>query len=350
MINNLSPEEILRAKETESGIEFEDIPKSDDQNYKEIPNIPVPESNSINIDSEKAGDIPSLGKSQGFEKSSRNIETGWKNLPVNLLPSAGRYYPDGAEIAIRPAEVFEIKHFSTVEEEDISSVSEALNFILSRCMKMNFPSEGVVDYRDIIQEDRFFMVMAIRDITFINGENRIILKPKIKCKETRMCPYNGGFELKTGALDFFSISDKVMHYYSTEERCFSFTLRTEPEDPIKLSIPTIGVTDIIYNFIEKNRNKLKDADKSFLKIAPFIFQEWRDLNDDLIFNEIRKSDYWSKERFSLFYKMSTELKTGTKLNAKIECPECKGNIEAPIVFEDGIKSIFVISDIFGQLL
>lgn len=350
MMNNLSPEEILRAKEAEGGIEFED---SIGMENSEIPNIPDSPVNNIDIDSGPVENINtrnSLGKSKGFEKSSRILETGWKNLPVGLLPSGGRYYPEGTEIAIRPAEVSEIKHFSTVEEDDVSSVSEALNFILSRCMKMNFPGEGVVDYRDIIQEDRFFIVMAIRDLTFINGENRIILKPKVKCQETRKCPYTSGFELKTGVLDFFSISERVMGYYSEEERCFSFTLRTEPEDPIKLSIPTIGVTDLIYNFIERNKSKLKEEDRSFLKIAPFIFPEWRDLSDPVIFAEMRKSDYWSKERFSLFYKMSNELKTGTRLNAKIECPECKGSIEAPIVFKDGIKSIFVISDIFGQLL
>jgi hypothetical protein len=39
--------------------------------------------------------------------------------------------------------------------------------------------------------------MAIRDLTFVKGENSIILKPQKTCNQTPDCPFREGIELRT---------------------------------------------------------------------------------------------------------------------------------------------------------
>lgn len=355
MKENLSPEEILNQRELEGGIEFDDNPLVNRIKENEAL-INKPSSSLGNINDKPIEQNPvavrnSLGKVDNrIRRDNVELGTGWKNLPLEMLPSLGKYYPEGTQIAIRPAEVVEIRHFSTIDENDRIGTNSQFNYILDRCMRMQFPGVGVVDYSDIIQEDRFYIILAIRDLTFIKGENKIILKPNKKCEGKPACPFNDGFELNTGCLEFFEINPGIMKYYSPENRRFEFRLKDSPDEIIAMYIPTIGTKEKILEFKNEMNKRRILVDSSFMDILPFILPNHKEVNFDWIYSKYRESDYWSKEEFSLYFMLSSELKVGTKINAKLECPECHGEVKAPILFKNGIKSIFVISDILGQLL
>jgi len=367
---NFSPEEILRKKELESGISFDD-PDLNQQITTEAPPIIQEKVTEINgnpdlksnytqnlqpkqpeyqqeVNNSFKKNVESLGKAQSVKPPS--FDLGWKNIPVNILPSQGLFYPDGTKIAIRPAEVREIRHFSTIDEDDNLDIEEKLCHIIDRCCRMDFPGEGVVSYKDLKQEDRFFIIMAIRDLTFVRGENSILLKPYKKCKGTSECPFRDGIELRTGVLSSYEIDPQIMEYYSSETRSFIFNIR-KIEKSIELFIPSIGVTQEITNFVMECAKRKIDLDDGFLKITPFLFDDWRDLSFDIIHKKMRESDYWSKEEYSLYFELSERIKTGTKLEVKQKCPVC-GDVEvtASINFPGGFRSLFVISDIFRELL
>ena len=66
---------------------------------------------------------------------------------------------------------------------------------------------------------------------------------------------------------------------------------------------------------------------------------------------MRETDYWTKEEYSLYFELSEKIKLGTELNVKQKCPVCGDEeVTADINFPSGIRSLFVISDIFGELL
>jgi hypothetical protein len=46
------------------------------------------------------------------------LDTGYKNIPISMLPSKGIFYPSDWYVTIRSATVGEIRHFSTVDEFD----------------------------------------------------------------------------------------------------------------------------------------------------------------------------------------------------------------------------------------
>jgi hypothetical protein len=100
----------------------------------------------------------------------------------------------------------------------------------------------------------------------------------------------------------------------------------------------------------ESERKGTQVDESFVKIAPFIFEEWRRLDSKQIAQRMAEADEWSKEEFSLYFELSETIKIGTQLDVNVICPTCGAEVTAPITFPGGFKSLFVISDIFGELL
>ena len=48
-----------------------------------------------------------------------DVVLGYHDVNVSNLPSAGMFYPEKTEISIRSAKVAEIRHFSSIDENNI---------------------------------------------------------------------------------------------------------------------------------------------------------------------------------------------------------------------------------------
>jgi hypothetical protein len=360
---NLSPEKILQEKEKLGGISFDDdisvlnpINPLEVRAEKEANALFQQAQEKTPVLSEtrlaqqiKSEPAPTTSFENSQPKDFGPSDLGWINLPPSLLPSGGLFYPDGVQIAIRPAEVKEIRHFSTIDETDMLDIDAKLNLILERCCVIKFPQHGVVSYKEIKHEDRFFIIMTIRDLTFVRGENMIILKPKTTC-QTGDCPFQNGIELRTGVLSKYVIDEKLMSYYSKSERKFVLNI-TKLSRTVKLTVPSIGVIDAISTYVRNRIRQGKDVDESFIKIAPHLYEDWRSLNENKLAELEETSNNWSKEEFSILFQVTDLLKIGTKLEVNLPCSKCGAQeVTAPISFPDGIRSLFLISDIFGELL
>jgi hypothetical protein len=371
---NLSPEEILRSKEASSGFVY-DEPKiepaqTDAKEEMKAQQQPLENSFAVNENNLAQQNVfteerpkpeqplslgrverkPYIPEERPAPKNSADPgEVGWKNLPMGILPSKGMFYPDGTRIAIRSAEVKEIRHFSTIDEDDRLDIEEKLGYILDKCMRIDFPGLGLVSYQDLKSEDRFFVIMAIRDLTFTKGENSVILIPDVNC-DTNECPLANGFELRTGVLSVYEIDPDVMKFYDPAGRCFSFDVQ-KLNKSIKMYVPSIGVSRKISEFVISLAKKGFIVDEAFIKISPFVFENWRSLTEGSFQAKLSESDTWSKEEFSLLFELSERIKIGTKSKALVQCPKCGGReVTADITFPEGLKSIFVISNILRELL
>ena len=361
-MDNISPEEILKNKELSGGIVYDDPVTSNENMQSSVVGVEIDQSKQINIpdnlirkepiklESSLNSEEPLVNSFGKAQSASPAFDTGWKNLPVEILPSMGLFYPDGSKLAIRSAEVREIRHFSTIDDEDRLDVEDKLSYILDRCLRIDFPGEGVVSYMDLKQEDRFFVIMAIRDLTFVKGENSIILPLNKECGNNPQCPYKDGIELRTGVLSSYELDEKIMEYYNPETRSFVFDVK-RIDKKIEMFIPSIGVTKAISKFVADSVKKEIEIDEGFLKISPFLFEEWRDLTTEKIMFKMRESDYWTKEEYSLYFELSERIKLGTELTVKQKCELCgQEEVSAYLAFPRGIRSLFVISDIFRELL
>jgi hypothetical protein len=191
--------------------------------------------------------------------------------------------------------------------------------------------------------------MAIRDLTFVKGENRIILDGSNNCL-TKGCRGMEAIELRTGVLSNYDLDENLMKFYSFQERKFVFPIRRIGKT-IKMTVPSIGVTKAISDFVRNSVRRGEDLDQSFIKIAPFYFQDWRGLDDFKIKEAmVSSAQEWTKEEFSAYFELAEKIKVGTKLKSRVKCDTCgEGEVTAPIYFPGGFRSLFVISDIFREL-
>lgn len=286
----------------------------------------------------------SLGKAI---RTPMGMESEWKNLPVDSLPSKGFGYPEGFEIAIKSAGVREIRQYSTVDESDRIDLDEKLNAILSKSMKIRW-NGGFLESYDLWYEDRFFIIMSIRDLTFIRGENRILLPVTKNCTKTD-CEIPDQIELKANLLDSFVMDNEILTRYNKDTFSFKF-IPKDGSPEMNLYIPTVGVTTLCRKIIKDKKEKGKKFDESFSKVATFIIPDWRGLDERLYDQYERASNEWTTLQFSIADQISSRINFATKSRIYSKCNSCGGEVTADISFPRGYRSLFVIPDIFSQLL
>ena len=265
---------------------------------------------------------------------------GWHKLPLHILRSKGEFLPKGTVIKIRPVNTPEVKHFSTVNEEDIEDVSLHLNYMLENCLQITAPDKRV-SYLDLADEDRFVIILKLRELSFPKPEERRIeVTGRSQKGKIKKIP----IELET--LQFHEISDRLKPYYSEETRCYNIT--TKSCGVIKLWLPTIGVMQQITDYIKEKNSDGKEWDRAFVGILPYIVEDWRNLDNKRLFELEIESKSWSKKKFSIVTDLIKEFKVGILPELQLELDGV--TYKAPLDFPDGIKSLFIVSNLADELV
>lgn len=284
-----------------------------------------------------------LGKAQTYyelqEKESSNefSAVGYKPIPLQNLPSKGLFYPDNFKILIRPASVAEIRHWSSLDENDAISINDAVIGIISKCVTVN---GGTISYKfsfkDILEVDKFYILFAIRELTFINGENKLIIDLD-----------GEKYEIKKEDLKLFYIPEKLEKFYNPDEKCFKFKFKGTDET-MRIYLPTIGVAEAIKDYVlEKRRNK-EEIDTSFITFLPFLTANHRFVNKQNIEKFKKEMASWDLKKTSLISFVIDEIRK------VVEDPQIvieKNGTErvVPLTFQNGIKSFFLNSNILDEL-
>lgn len=287
-----------------------------------------------------------LGKARSVmsaqEQTTVIEDIGWIRVKPETLPSQGIFYPQGTEITIRAAAAAEIRHWSTIDEDDLLSLDDALNRVADKCCRIKFP-RSMGNFKDLKEIDRFFIVFAIREYTFKKGENN--LNVTFKCKK---CDKSDTRPIVKEMLSYYVPSPELQVRFLEDERCFY--LRLNNGEDIKLYLPTLGVMTYIKGYIrEKSQNK-EEYDKAFLKWAPFLFADWRILNDAVYHKMLQDSFAWSLDKISIVDWFVDQMQKTVKAELIHHCSTCGSEVTAPISFRGGVKSLFLISDISSKLL
>jgi len=273
--------------------------------------------------------------------------TGYVKLDLVNFPSAGQFYREDFEIHIRAARVGEIREFSTLDEENILDVDEKLNSLLVNCTKIMYGNQRG-SYRDVLEEDRIYLILSIRELTFKEGENKLMMPVGKKNCKTGTCKSQESVELKTGNLQFNDKDDLLEKYYDYENKCF--TVATKSHGSLTIAPPTIGVMRSITDWIRKREEENLPWDKSSLAILPYIQREWRGFNDKEIFSAITNFQGWDASKYSIIYRLVEKAKIGVKPEFAFPCDSCGEEVAVPLTFPGGIKALFIIQDISSELL
>jgi len=273
--------------------------------------------------------------------------TGYVKLDLANFPSGGQFYREDFEIHIRAARVGEIREFSTLDEENILDVDEKLNSLLVGCTKIMYGNQRG-SYRDVLEEDRIYLILSIRELTFKDGENKLMMPVGKKNCKTGACKAQDSMELRTGNLQFNEQDELIEKYYDFENKCF--TVPTKSHGELTIAPPTIGVMRAITDWIRKREQEGKTWDKSSLSILPYIQREWRGFNDKEIFSAITSFQGWDANKFSIVYRLVEKAKIGVKPEFNYPCESCGEEVAVPLTFPGGIKALFIIQDISSELL
>jgi hypothetical protein len=273
----------------------------------------------------------------------------YHNIPMDCLPSLGRFYPDNTQISIRAGRVDEIREFSAIDENDIKDVTDKLTYMVSQCVKVyygNVPGS----YRDLLSADRIVLILKIREITFLDGMRSIKLPVPANACETTGCKPQDTIIFNSTKLNFTTPAPELEKYYDSINKCYN--VKTKSFGTITLFPPTIGVTSIVTNWIVEQAKGEKKIDAALTEILQYLVGNWRRLNGKSIFNILGELSSWTTEKFTLVYRLIEKINVGIEFELKDKCETCGGEITVPITFPDGYKSLFVptVSDFGDELL
>lgn len=277
------------------------------------------------------------GGDQFKEKEQTQMEIGYQNIPIESLPSKGMFYPEGTKIMMRAATGKEIKHWSTLNEEDPVMLDGMLNYLLEHLFRISIPGARA-SYKDILDLDRLYLIFALNEYTFKDGENKIVAEIPLE---------DGTIEkvrVTKDVINMFEIPEKLNKFYDCEARGFKFNV---DGDDIVLKLPTIGLSKFIYDMRQRSQRENKPFDQDFAMYYLFSGEDWRVANQASFKSSAMKSAGWSIRRISLESKF-VELMTKA-INPTMTVQTSAGEVTQPLNFQGGVKSLFVISDILDEL-
>jgi hypothetical protein len=304
---------------------------------------------------EPVSPISSLGQAISLQPTSTVSganDNYWKNIPLENLPSRGMFYADGSELTIRAATVSEIRQWSTIDESDVLDIDDKLNFIIEKCTRFKIKGgQSWLTWRDIVEVDRLYIIFIIHEITFPEGQNE--LSTKMECTQT--CSEDGGWsddvKVKSNMLQLFEMPEEINQWYSAQYRCFE-VVSPKLNETFYLYMPTLGVIERLRKRISEAKSQSKTIDKSFIKVAPYLVQDWSKFGQPEYAASQSETFNWHLNKFTFVTKFA-ELMQGSRESALTTvCPKCGSTLSSSIFSSDSftIKDLFLISGRLNELI
>lgn len=265
-------------------------------------------------------------------------------VDLNILP-AGIFYKPGTVIMIRAAKVDEIQAYSSVDDSNFLDVTEKMNEMLSRCIKIRFPNGSPGTYKDLKDNDRLFLIFMIRELTFQKNSN---LSKDVTCGNCKL-DFKIQFRSTPGpdspkTFVNHQIDEELSPYFNKYDRTFDFNIEEILDLPItgkiyKLAPPSIAIQEIFFKNIKDKVQGDKNPNVSFLKIIPFTLWDRRTISEEGISAKEKEFKEMDREVFEFLDDVVSKMIFGIK-ELRISCPECGGEVHTDMTFPKGASSIF----------
>ena len=282
----------------------------------------------------KTSNLDIHNEAEQLRKEGKLDYLGWQPLDVKTLPTRGMFYPDDTKIFVRAATGGEIKHWSTMNVEDIVNVDDTLNYIIEKCCKISIPGNDYIggSWKDLVDVDRLYILLAIRDFTWPAGDNELV----VPISETHQVTV-----LKDN-INFVDFPEEIMKYYNEEEKCFK--LKFKNGRTINMYLTSLGVSNWLKSYVQQKQQAREQFDKDFLLFAPLLIKNHRKLTIRAYENLVEESNKWSIGEWSVISHFRDILMKQTSEPEMIYEDENGVEQLVPLTFRGGIKAIFLVSD------
>ncbi len=294
----------------------------------------------------------SLGKAKSFtDKETRNsqstpIRIGMMQIDREEMGERAQFYPEDWTFWIKPANVQSIKNWSSIDDDNLKQVNDALNEILKACLVVK-NENGAIVWNKINSWDRFWFLVKIREYTFVNGENTIEFDSVCE-----YCDENIHYKLTSDALSFeLPDEDVIMNHWNPENRTWVIDPKDYDVDfsPITLYSPSIEKEDLIVNWAIQQSQNNKVLDQGFIRFLPWLIpvvsKDPRRIERVIVEAEtIYKS--WSVDMYNFMDEVLENIVIKPSEQLKSICSNCGEEVVSNIRFPDGrgIKSLFNVQN------
>ena len=142
------------------------------------------------------------------------------------------------------------------------------------------------------------------------------------------------------------VPEEIEKYYDAVARCFR--IQTKSSGEILMRPPSVGVMETVTKYIKEQQEQKKRWDQSFIQILPYIQLDWRGFNTKEVFNQEVAFQGWNEKKYMVMYRLAEKMKIGAQPEMEVDVDG--ETVTLPLDFPGGIKSLFIISDLAGELL
>lgn len=271
---------------------------------------------------------------------SVQIGDGWVPVDREEMGIRSMFYPKEWEFFIKPATVAAIKNWTAINEERVDQVNQVLNEALKSSLKISTNGVGTAGWGAINSWDRFWFVMKIRELTFVEGEAKIEFTDA--CSE---CDADITYTLSSHGLFYeFPDEDLIEHYY-TGNRTWTIDPAEYDVDhePVTLYVPTLGKDQAIIDWATARARAEQKIDENFIRFLPWMINkpakdmQMLDRQIDSLYKEYKS---WSITMFEFMEDVLRNITINPSERLRVTCPHCGQEATSTVRFPNGIKVLF----------
>lgn len=270
------------------------------------------------------------------------ISRGWIPIDKSLFGKRALFYPSSYEFYIQPATVQAIKNWTAIDEERPDVVNKVFNEIIKMCVKVvDTATDTTVSWTQINSWDRFWLVLKVREYTFVEGEAKIEFEDL--CSE---CESDITYTLTADSLFYeFPDDDLIEKYWNGKNWTIDPREYNIDHDPIELYTPKLGKDDAIIEWAtQRARNKQK-LDETFIKFLIWMLDK-PSKDSQMLDRQIKKcqTEYksWDIDTFSFMNDVVTNININPSEKMRCICPSCGREATSTVQFPNGVKALFAI--------
>lgn len=257
-------------------------------------------------------------------------------VDLSVLP-AGLFYRPGTVIMIRAASVAEVQAYSAIDDNNFLDVTEKMNEMLGRCVKVKHPGGLIGTYKDLKDNDRLFLIFMIRELTFQKNSN---LAKDVTCPNCKK-EFKVQFRSTPGpdspkTFVNYEMDPDLEPFFNKQDRTFDFLVG---DKVWKLAPPCISLQEIFFKNIKDKVQGDKTPNVAFLKIIPFTLWDRKTISEDGIKAKEEEFKSMDMDTFLFLDEAVGKMLYGIK-ELRQNCPECGEEVHTDMTFPKGASSIF----------
>lgn len=274
---------------------------------------------------------------------------GFRDVKLDILPDRGITLPKDTRISCRGLTLEEIKHYSSMNEEEIFDIEEKTGEIFDSCIRIYF-GDKLKSWKDISQTNRIFLLFFLRDLT-MQDHGR-----DIKLYHTADAP-NGEkvkAEITNDIFAYNKIPDGIMKFYNHDERLF--IVKDNGMEIFRFSIPTMGVVYHLKKYIIEKLEKQRRGESGgnynrqlVDKYAEWLITDWRYIDDDFMQKLHQKYATFSPDILDILDYLHKNFAYNVKPTVELSYSGGEKKFDSVITFPRGIANLFSLSDISNRL-